>query len=475
MAKTISPQALLEGPILPSLLRLALPIVLANVLQAGYQLIDAFWVGRIGGAAVAAVSVSTPVSFLLISLGGGLAIAGSTLIAQYVGARNQAMVNQVAAQTLLMVILVSVVLGGIGFAFAPHLLKLMGVAPDVYKGALGFMRVTFFGLVFNFTFFVFQSFMRSVGRATTPVYIVLGTVILNFALDPLFIFGWGPLPAMGVMGAAVATLFTQTIASIIGISILFRGKHGIQLRGRDFQPAWGYIKRAFLLGLPASIEQSMRALGIMMMTFLLASFGTLAIASYGVGSNVLQMVMIPAMGLSMAISTLVGQNIGAGQTERATKVAVLGARLGFASLTILGVLVFLLARPLAAFFVPEDADVIAGGARFLRTMAPAWGFLGLQLCISGVFRASGNMVIPMLLTMASQWVLQFPLAYILSKHGALGVQGLWLAFPVSNLVISLVSLGLFARGSWKNKRLTEEDENLARKVTQEIFAEEGAR
>src|SRR4051812_7773790 len=157
-------QQLLEGPIVKSLLALAVPIVLANVLQAAYQLIDAFWVGRLGGSAVAAVSVSTPVMFLTIGLGVGLAIAGSTLVAQYFGAKNHEMVDHVAAQTLLMVVLVSVLLGSIGFALAPALLRLMGVAPDVYAGAVGFMRVSFVGLVFNFFFFMFQSLMRGVGE-----------------------------------------------------------------------------------------------------------------------------------------------------------------------------------------------------------------------------------------------------------------------------------------------------------------------
>src|SRR4051812_18909601 len=175
---------LLEGPIVKSLLALAIPIALANILQAAYQLIDAYWVGRLGGSAVAAVSVTTPIMFLTIGLGAGLALAGATLIAQYFGARNQEMVDHVAAQTLLMIVLVSVVLGGLGYLFAPQLLRLMGVAPDVYTGALGFMRVSFAGLVFNFFFFMFQSIMRGIGEAKLPVFIVLGTVILNFILDP---------------------------------------------------------------------------------------------------------------------------------------------------------------------------------------------------------------------------------------------------------------------------------------------------
>src|ERR1700746_90282 len=136
----------LEGPIGTALLRLAIPIILGNLLQTGYQLTDAFWVGRLGAAAVAAVSVSVPVTFLVIALGAGLAIAGATLSAQYMGAGRQDMVNHVAAQTMLMVALTSTVCGAVGYALAPHLLRWIGVAPDVYDGALGFMRVSFFGI-----------------------------------------------------------------------------------------------------------------------------------------------------------------------------------------------------------------------------------------------------------------------------------------------------------------------------------------
>ena len=136
------------------------------------------------------------------------------------------------------------------------------------------MRVSFVGLVFNFFFFMFQSVMRGVGEAKLPVFIVLGTVILNAALDPLFIFGWGPIPRTGVMGAAIATVGTQSIAAIIGLGVLLRGKHGIHLVWRDFVPDFTYIKRAFFLGFPASIEQSARALGLTVMTFLIARFGT---------------------------------------------------------------------------------------------------------------------------------------------------------------------------------------------------------
>jgi putative MATE family efflux protein len=467
--------ALLEGPILKSLLRLAIPIVLANVLQAGYQLVDAFWVGRLGGAAVAAVSVSTPVTFLTLGLGTGFAIAGSVMIAQYFGAGDHRMVSHVAAQTLLMVIFVSLLLGTIAFIFTPDFLRLLKVAPDVYEGAKGFMRVSFVGLVFNFSFFVFQSIMRGVGNATIPVYIVLGTVILNFALDPIFIFGWGPVPGYGVMGAALATLSTQIVAAVAGFVILLRGKRGIHLKLSNFRPDFQHVKRAFTIGLPASVEQSMRALGLTVMTFLIASFGTETVASYGAGSNLLQVVMIPALGLSMAISTLVAQNIGAGNIPRAAQIGKLGAALGFSALTVLGIIAYFAAPYLVAFFVPQDQEVIRGGTVFLRTMCLSWGFLGLQMSLSGVLRASGNMVQVMMLTIVSQWVLQFPLAWVLAEKSGMGARGIWLAFPVTYVVMSLVTMGFYARGDWKKRRLTDEEDELSNKVQDETMVEEGTR
>ncbi|UYQ94514.1 MATE family efflux transporter [Chitinophaga horti] len=477
-SKDMGARSLLEGPLLQSLMKLAVPLVLAQLLQATYQLIDAFWVGRLGGNAVAAVSVTTPITFVSIAVGAGFSIAGSVLIAQFVGARNQGMVDHVAAQTMLMVFLVSVVLAFLGYTFAPDIIRLMGVSEAVFEGALGFMRVSFIGLPFNFMFIMFMSFMRSVGRPAIPLYIIMGTVTLNYILDPILIFGRNGFPALGVMGAAVATLSTQVLAIAIGMGILLRGRQGVHIRPHDFKPDWKYIRQAFNLGLPASIEQSMRGLGLTMMTFLITSFGTTTLASFGVGSNVLQVVMIPALGFSQAISTVVAQNIGAGQIERAERLGRLGGLIAFSFLSVLGLLAFVFAARLVAVFVPEDPAVIAGGAQYLRTMSLAWGFLGFQLAMTGVFKGSGNMVLSMIIALVSIWVLQFPVAYLLSRHTTLGAQGLWYAFPVSNIVIAIVSLVVFLKGDWKKKRLTrdvDEAAALEMDVNKETMVDEGIR
>jgi Na+-driven multidrug efflux pump len=175
----------------------------------------------------------------------------------------------------------------------------------------------------------------------------------------------------------------------------------------------------------------------------------------------------------MAVSTLVGQNIGAGNIQRASRIALLGTGLGFSILTLVGVIAFAFAPLIVAFFVPHDPEVIAEGARFIRIICLAWGGMGIQLCVVATFRASGNMLMAMVIALVSQFMIQFPLAYVLSKH-TLEAHGLWWSFPITNVLVAVVSLSWFARGSWKTMRLTEQDKETA-KVTDEAIIEEGLR
>lgn len=468
-----APQHLfLHGSISKALLKLGIPIILINIFQSAYQLTDAFWLGRLGAEQVAAVSVSMPVTFLVIAIGSGLAMAGAILSAQYMGAGQQDKVNHVAAQTMLMVTITATILGLIGYVLSPYFLTLLGVEEQVFGDALKFMHVSFIGVVFVFIYAMFQALMRGIGQTKVPLYIVSGTVLLNFVLDPLLIFGFGDFSGFGVMGAALATLITQSLAALIGVWVFLRGRHGIQLKLSSFKPDWQYMKQAFFLGAPGSVELSARAFGLIIMSFLVASFGTHTIASYGVGSNILQMVMIPAIGLSMAVSTLVGQNMGAGNPQRAAQITRLAALWGLLGLTLVGILAYVFAEYLVAFFIPDDESVIAGGAEFIRVMCLTWGGIGVQLCVVAAFRASGNMLNAMIVSLLSQCVIQFPAAYILSKHTSLGPQGIWYSFAITNVLVAIITYLWFAAGRWQRTQLTKEDKDIA-KVTQETLIEEG--
>jgi len=236
---------------------------------------------------------------------------------------------------------------------------------------------------------------------------------------------------------------------------LSSGRYGISLKLRQLRPDPAFIIRAFNLGYPAAIEGSARGLGVTLMMFLITSFGTVTTAAYGVGGNVLQFVVIPAMGFSMATSTLVGQNIGAGNIQRAEAVARLAALITFSVLTGVGILSFAFANHVAAFFVPHDKAVIHDASVFIRTVSWSFGFIGVQFALMGVLRASGNMFAAMVISLVSQWVLQFPLAFVLAERAHLGPQGLWWAFPIANVITAVISAVWFSRGDWKKRRIIE--------------------
>lgn len=446
-------KSLTEGPILKALTMLALPIIGVNLLQTGYQLVDAFWVGRLGANAVAAVSISFPINFLLISISSGFAFAGAILVAQYAGAKNFKMVNHVARQTLLMAFLISLVVSIIAYIFSPQILYAIGVEEVIFDDANLFQRTIFIGLIFNFGFIMFQSLLRGVGEVKIPLYINGATLLLNFFLDPLFIYGWGPIQAYGVTGAAVSTLVTQFISIAVGMYILFKGTTEIKLSIKAFSFDWPLLNKAFKLGFPSSIEISARALGLTLMTVLVARFGTEVLAAYGVGSRLISFVVILSLGLSKACTTLVGQNMGAQRIDRAEKTSYYSSVIGFISLSVVGLIFFIFAEPLTRAFLVGDDNVVGMGVDFLKITSLSFGFMGLQMSVIGTLRGSGNTLSSMVLTIIGIWVIQFPVAWYLSTHTNLGYDGLWWSFPISNVIPALITLGWYKTGRWKNKNL----------------------
>lgn len=463
---------LTEGSILKALCALSVPIVFSNLLQSAYQITDTFWVGRLSVEAVAAVSLSFPISFLLMAIGGGLPMAGAILVAQYKGKGDADSVNHTAVQTFIFVFCIAVVLSSLGYISAEHIMRFMGAEQAILPDATLFLRISFLGYLFVFTFFVFESLMRGLGEVMIPLRIVIATVLLNLILDPLFIFGYGVIPAMGVAGAAMATFCTQALAAFLGMLALLKGRYGIVVHLKDIKPDFAFMKTAFFLGLPSSVEQSTRALGMTVMTLLTASFGTMVVAAYGIGIRMLILVIIPALGLSIATSAFVGQNIGAGKIDRAQKATLIGASFGFVVLTFFGFMLFTFARPLTEFFIPEGGSATDMAVTFLRIISPSFGFISIQMVINGTFRGAGLTTAAMTMAIVSQWILQFPLAYILSHHFGFGATGIWWSFPISNVVSAIIGILWFFKGDWKRKNLLA-DMELKRFVRDNVVTEEG--
>jgi len=446
---------LTEGSIPGSIVKLSWPVVLANILQTAYNLTDTFWVGRLGAEAVAAVSFSFPILFLLISMGVGFSAAGTILVAQYRGKGDFDRVNFVSAQTLLVITIAAGIISVLGYCISEPVIKFTGAAPGVIPMAVSYLKISFTGLIFLFAFFVFQSLLRGVGVVKIPMYIVFGTVILNFAADPLFIMGWGPVPAFGVAGAALATILTQAIAAFAVLLLFLGGRFGIKLKIRNFRPDFKIIKKMFFLGLPVSVEHSTRSLSFAIMIFLVASFGTAVVAAYGIVTRIMSFVIIPAVGFGMATTALVGQNMGAGKILRAEKISLSGSGFTFLAMTFSGILFFVFSKQIVSIFIPQNPQVIETGALFMRTVALSFGFIGLQIVLGGAFRGSGCTFTAMALTLFNFIFLRVLLAYVLSNFTPLAERGIWWAFTLSNLLGGTAAAMLFLTGGWKKKKITE--------------------
>ena len=439
---------LTKGSVVKSLFKLSIPIVMANFLHTAYQLTDTFWVGRLGSNEVAALSMAFPVIFLTISLGGGFAVSGTILVAQYAGQGKADRVSKICFQTLLVIICTSLILSVIGYWVIPYIIQPMTKSPEIARLGISYLRITFVGLVFSYFYMMFQSLYRGVGDVKTPFYIVLFSVLLNFLIDPLLINGYKSIPAFGVDGAAYATIFTQALSAFIGLYLLAKGKGGIKLNFKKPEIDFYEIRRIIELGLPASAEQSTRSLAMLVMTFLVSSFGDVVLASYGIGIRVLSFAIIPCLGFSMATSTLVGQNIGAGQKERAFEVVKLSISIIFVSMSFAGAMFFGFAKETLEFFVPTDANVIAEGTIIIKYIAVTFGFIGVQQVVAGALRGGGSTLLAMFIAIISLWVLRFPVAYFLSTHTDLGKEGIYLSFIISSVLTAIISLCVIYRKRW---------------------------
>lgn len=441
-----------KGPILKALITLSLPIIFANIFSTVYQLTDTFWVGRLGAEAVAAVSLTFPVSFFLGSLTLGLASAGSILIAQLKGKNDQESINYTSAQTISMLFIAATCVAIVGYLASETFIGLMSPEPAVAIEATKYLQITFMGFSFFALFFGFQSVLRGVGEVKMPMYIIIFTVFLNFILDPLFILGWGPIPAYGVSGAAVATIGTESLASLMGLYILFKGHKGIQIKLNQLKPNFKELKILAKIGFPTSIEMSARSFSMILMTFLAAIFGTTAIASYGMGGRILSFIIIPALGIAFGTAILVGQNIGADKFDRAIKTTYTAFKLGFFSLLAIGIFTFLFAEPIVAAFVPGEAELIKESAKFLKIMAFGFPFIGLHMGLIGTFRGSGNTRLAMDITIIFATIM-VGTAYFLSTYTPLGVEGIYWAYPIANVLGTAIGFAFFAGSKWREKRI----------------------
>lgn len=432
--------------------KLSIPIAIANFLQSAYSITDAFWLGRLNSESLAAISISSSIIFLVISLGVGLFVSGSVLISHHKGREDHEKINHISAQLIMLMVVVSLFLSILGYFISPFLVKMIGAEYLIPYGVLSFLQLFFASTLFIFAFALYQALMRAMGDVKTPVYIILSTVLLNFLIDPIFIFGFGFIPKMGTEGAALATIFCELINTLIAGYIILKGKSGINLKREHFKFDLKIIKKILKVGVPSSMEQFARSMGFVVITFLVAKLGTTSVAAYGVGGEVLGSIMVVSMSFMMATSVMVGRSVGSGNYERAEFITKSVSKMSFLVITFLGILSFFFAEGISRIFIPNDPAVILQSVQYLKIMSLFFGFLALQQIFNGTFTGSGDTKTSMVLAIISLWVLRIPIAFILSST-PLGFAGICWSFPIANTIAAALGYIVFIGGRWKDRGL----------------------
>lgn len=483
----------IDGALFRPLVVLSTPIVLTQLLQVGYNLADTFWVGRLGSAGVAALSYSWAIVFVMISVGAGFTVAGTVLVAQNKGANRLERSHHVAGQTIAFVTVLSVGLSILGWILAPLLLQLVGAEPgtDPYIFALEYTRVIFIGVFAMFWFFIFNALMRGWGDTRTPLYIMLFSVVLNVVIDPFFILGFvdndlfvwlSVVPGFdgiaveaalyeatgfdgfGVRGAAIATVLSRGLAAAVGLWMLFGGRVGLSPGLDDLWLERDTVRTIVELGTPTAGEMGFRSLGIAALTAIVAIAGTDAVAAYGIVSRLASLVFLPAIGVARGTETVVGQNLGARQIDRAKHAVFLAWGLIATGLGIVGIVGVLFAEPITGVFITGEraATVVDLGSQYLLICGPFFAFLGIFRVTLGGFRGSGNTRTAMVFSIQELWIYRIPLAYVLLTYVGMGVVGVWYAMAVSYVLSALTTAGWFLRGTWTDP---EVDDAPTRSVT----------
>ena len=466
---------LTSGGIGKPLFLLSLPIIVTNLLQVAYNLADTFWLGHYSKNALAAITFAFPMVFLLISLGMGISVAGSVLVAQYTGANQKRQATYAASQTVTFAFIVSAILGVTGYFFVEPFIAFLGASPAVLPGATAYMQIVAVGLSAMFGFFVFIALMRGSGDTVTPMLVMLGTVILNIVIDPFLIFGIGPIPELGVAGAAVATVFSRGLAMVVGLWIMLSGRRGVRILPGDMVPDRAYLRRLLRLGVPASIEGTGRAISVNLLLIVVGTFSTTIVAAFGVGVRIFSLVFMPAIAVDRGVETMTGQNLGAKKPERAERANHIAAAASFTVLSALGVVTWFTAPTVVSVFSP-DQEVVRVGAEFLRWVAPTFGLIGVVRAYSGGFRGAGRTLTAAVISIVMLGVVRLPFAWVASRPVSipffdgtivadilaysLAENGIWLAFSVSNVVAGVLAYAWFTRGTWKDADLTDDDEDL---------------
>ena len=443
-----------RGGMTGHLFAVAWPVSVSYLMQTLYNLIDAFWLGKLGKTAIVAPTVSMNIVFIGIALAMGLGQAGTTLVSQHKGAGQPGRMGRAAGQSLLLQMIAGSLFAAIGLVFSRPLLGLLQTPADAFDDTLVYMRWILAGVPLVFLFHTYQSILFGLGDTVRPMRVNVVSVIVNVILDPILIFGWGPVPALGVAGAAVATVIARGLASVLALYELLAGS-GFRIRARDLRWDGGVVAKLLRIGMPLAVGQTATSLGFTLLIGIVNGFGSSVTAAFGVGHRIIMMISVPAMALGQANATAVGQNLGAELPDRASLSVRTSAVLITAILLPLTTLMFFFGGSLTHWFV-ADAEVVAYGADLFRITAFSVFLFSLILVLFGAFQGAGKTVPVMVVNMGRLWAIRIPATLLLTQVWHWGPNGFWWAMNLSNLIAAGVAFVWFLRGDWKQSLVADE-------------------
>lgn len=447
---TIKEYKLTEGSVLKNIIFLSLPMMLTLLLQDAFNLVDMYFVGNLGSSATAAVSMSGIIVGLILTAVTGLSFGTLAMISRYVGEGNIEKADNVVMQSFILGLIITLIITPLGYIFAPQMLELLGASKEVVMQGTPYLRITFGGSITIFLTILMFSALRGAGDPISPMIILLISTILNIILDPIMIYGLFGFPRWGVAGSAAATIVARAIAMIMVLFVMIQEKSIIKLRARDFRFDFNIMKEIIRIGNPSSIELLILNLSTLFLMKIVASFGTTAVAAYGIGMRLNMAVTIPTMGFGFAAATLVGQNLGARKPDRADKSGWICAGIGTIIMIILTIVFLIFSGNIVSVF-NDEFEVVEIGTQFIKTMAPTFIFLGLGTTLGRGLNGAGDTVYPMIISIITMLALRIPLAWYMSTRA--GTAGIWKSLALTNAIYGIVITMWFKIGKWKEKEI----------------------
>jgi putative MATE family efflux protein len=439
-----------SGPLARSLLLLAIPMVLETAMESLFALVDVFFVSRLGADAVATIGLTESMLVMVYTVAIGLSIGLTAVVARRIGEKDGPGAARAAVQGIALGLGIAAVVAALGILFAPDLLRLMGASTAVQAVGAGYTRVMLAGSGTVLLLFLINAIFRGAGDATIAMRSLWLANAINIVLDPCFIFGLGPFPEMGVTGAAVATTLGRGIGVLYQVSQLMRRDGRVLIRREHLTLDTGVMANVLRLSGVATFQVLIATSSYVGLVRVVSSFGSSVLAGFTIAIRLLMFVLLPSWGLSNAAATMVGQALGAGKPDRAERSVRLAGGYNMMQLGLVSI-VFLALTPLIVGTFSNDPPVLAHGVLALRTIAVGLVFYGYGMVLHQSFNGAGDTWTPTYLNLMCFWLLQIPLAWVLSRQ--VGAWGAYLAIPLAECTLTVLSALVFRRGKWKLQRV----------------------